>query len=339
MRVAALEGQFGLDHLNMVDRSVPDPGPGEVLVQIKAVSLNFRDWLLICGIYYPRQTFPIVPCADAAGVVEAVGEGVTRFKPGDRVVNLFTEDWLSGPAGPEVFGNTRGARHLDGVLAEYVAFREQTLLPLPDYLDFEEGACLPCAGVTAWSAIHNACHLLPGATVVVQGTGGVAVFAAQFAKMAGAKLALLSSSDEKLAALSKLEPDFTINYNETPNWAKTIREEFAPDGADLIIEVGGEKTLEQSVRGVRAGGTVALIGVLSGAIAPLNLPLIVMRQVRLQGITVGSRRDMEDMICAMATHKMKPHIHQIFAFEDYRAAFEQMQKGGQIGKIVVSMNT
>ena len=338
MRAAVLDPGFGLDNLTIVSQPVPEPEPGEVLVRVKALSLNFRDWLLVGGIYNPKQTFPIIPCSDCAGVVEAIGAGVTNFRPGDRVVNLFMERWLAGPAEPAVFGGTRGAFDQSGVLAEYVTFDEHTLLPAPDYLSFEEAACLPCAGLTAWSAIETTGHVKPGDSVVVQGTGGVAVFAAQFTRMAGARLALLSSSNDKIAALSYLEPDLAINYTETPDWDRAIRREFAKDGADLIIEVGGEKTIERSLRAVRIGGTLALIGVLSGAIAPVNLPLVVMRQVRLQGVTVGSRQDMADMIRALSTHKVKPHIHQVFAFDDYRAAFEQMSKGGQIGKIVISMD-
>lgn len=338
MRKAVLGNAFGLDNLALVECDRPQPGHGEVCVRIGAVSLNYRDLLFVEGTYNPKAPLPAVPVSDCAGVVEAVGPGVADLKVGDRVVNVFMEDWPGGPAAPGLLSGSRGGGDKDGCLAEYVLFDERALLRVPDYLSLNEAACLPCAAITAWSAVACQDVVKPGASVLVQGTGGVALFALQFAKLMGARVALVSSSDEKLAAVSDLKPDYGLNYGDEPRWAKPAREALAPDGFDLIVEVGGGTTLEQSLRAVRVGGTVAMIGVLSGATAPLNLPLAVMRQVRLQGVTVGSRAAMKDMLAAIDVHQVHPRIHEVVPFERYREAFELMKAGGHVGKIVVAVD-
>ncbi|MEM1046591.1 MAG: NAD(P)-dependent alcohol dehydrogenase [Pseudomonadota bacterium] len=335
-RAVVLDG-FGIDNMRFDMRPMPHPAPGEVLVRIAAVSLNYRDYLLMKGVYNPRQAMPVIPCSDGAGVVEAVGEAVTAFKPGDRVVNVFMANWPAGEPTSDMLSETRGGPGGDGFLSTHTLCEERALLPVPADLSLNEAATLPCAGITAWNAVIAEADVPPGGTVLVQGTGGVSLFAAQFAKAAGARLAVLSSSDEKLAAIADLKPDFTLNYRETPKWAKAVREGFAPDGVDLIVEVGGEETLEQSLRAVRTSGTLAMIGVLSGAIAPVNLPLVVMRHVRLQGITCGSRQNMVDMLAAIGHHGLRPRISHVFAFERYREAFETMGAGGHIGKIVIEV--
>lgn len=335
-RAVVIDG-FGIDNLRFDDRTVPAPSGREVLVRIDAVSLNFRDYLLMNGTYNPRQDMPVVPCSDGAGTVEAVGDAVTAFKPGDRVVSVFMRNWPAGEASAEMLAETRGGPGGDGFLASYTLCDESALLAVPDSLSQNEAATLPCAAITAWNAVVEETDLRPGGTVLLQGTGGVSLFAAQFAKILGARVALLSSSDEKLDAVSDLEPDFTLNYRDTPKWARAVREEFAPDGVDLVVEVGGEATLEQSLRAVRASGTIAMIGVLSGAIAPVNLPLVVMRRVRLQGITCGSRQDMERMLAAIRHHGIKPKISHVFQFDRFRDAFETMGSGGHVGKIVIEV--
>jgi NADPH:quinone reductase-like Zn-dependent oxidoreductase len=338
MRAIVLDGGFGLENLRMIDRPVPEPGIGQVRVKIKAVSLNYRDLLLVQGKYNPRQTFPVIPASDCAGVVDAVGPGVDTWSPGDRVVNQFIENWMAGPVVPGALSESRGGPGGDGVLCDSACFDGKSLLPIPQYLSFVEAATLPCAGLTGWSAIYKSGVMRPGASVVVQGTGGVAVFAIQFAKLAGARVAVVSSSDEKLAAIAGLRPDFTLNYSQTPDWGKAIRSDFAGAGADVIIEVGGEKTLQQSLRAVRGGGTVCLIGVLSGAIAPLNLPLVVMRHVRLQGITVGSHQDMVEMMAAMSVHELRPVIGRQLDFDAFIEGFEALKSGRHVGKIVLTLD-
>lgn len=337
MRRIELGPDFGLDNLRIIEAEPPLPGPGEVLVRVAAASLNFRDHLFVAGQYDPRAKLPAVPVSDCAGTVVGTGPGAFRFKAGDRVVNLFMEDWPSGPARRDFLAGGRGGGGRPGVLSDYVVFREEALLPVPASLTLEEAACLPCAGVTAWCAIFCDDTLRPGGTVVVQGTGGVALFALQFAKAAGLRVALLSSSDEKLAAVADLGADVAINYRDTPDWSKPVRAALGGDGVDLVVELGGETTLAQSLRAVRVGGTVAMIGVLSGAVAPLALPLVVMRQVRLQGVTTGSRTDMEAMLAAIELHGIKPRIHRVFPFEDYAAAFQLMGAGGHVGKIVIAL--
>lgn len=335
-RAVVLDG-FGIDKLRYDDRPVRAPEGSQVLVRIGAVSLNYRDYLLVKGVYNPRQAMPVIPCSDGAGTVEAVGDTVTAFKPGDRVVNVFMANWPGGQPTANMLSETRGGPGGDGFLTTHTLCEESALLPVPETLSLAEAATLPCAGITAWNAVIAESDLAPGGTVLLQGTGGVSLFAAQFAKIAGARVAILSSSDKKLAAIADLHPDFTLNYRETPKWARAVRESFAPDGVDLVVEVGGEATLEQSLRAVRASGTVAMIGVLSGAIAPINLPLVVMRHVRLQGITCGSRQDMIEMLAAIEQHRIKPKISHRFGYDQYRDAFETMGQGGHIGKIVVEV--
>ncbi len=337
MRAVVLDGDFGFDKLRVDERPKPRPGPGEVLVRIAAVSLNYRDVLLIKGAYNPRQAFPVVPVSDAAGTVEAIGPDVTRFKPGDRVVNLFVEDWMAGPPNAEVLGSIRGGPGGDGVLADYAVFPETGLLPVPDHLSLAEAATLPCAGLTAWNAVIEQGGIRPGGSVVIEGTGGVALFALQFAKLAGARTMALSSSDNKLEWITDLGADETVNYGEVPDWWRAVREKMDAEGVDLVVDLGGAATLENALRAVKPGGTIALIGVLSGAHAPLNLPLAVMRQVRLQGITCGSRLDMVRMLGAIATHRLKPWIHETFALENFQDAFALMRKGGHVGKIVIAV--
>jgi NADPH:quinone reductase-like Zn-dependent oxidoreductase len=269
-----------------------------VLVRLKAATLNYRDLLLVEGVYNPKQRLPIVPVSDGAGIVEEIGAGVTRFRPGDRVVTVLFQGWIGGEPTAAKLATGLGAG-LDGVLCEYRVFDEAGLLPVPDYLSDAEAAALPCAGVTAWNAVVTLGRIRPGDVVLVQGTGGVALFALQCAKFAGATVILTSSDDAKLARGKALGADHLINYKAEPEWSRPVKALTNGRGADLIIEIGGAGTLAQSIRAVRVGGTIAMIGVLAGAAASdIPLPLVVMRQVRLQGITLGSREDFETMLRA-----------------------------------------
>jgi NADPH:quinone reductase-like Zn-dependent oxidoreductase len=308
-----------------------------VLVRITVATLNYRDLLVVEGRYNPKLRLPLIPVSDGAGVVEAVGDGVTRFRPGDRVVPIFFQGWFEGEPSAAKIATGLGA-HLDGVLCEHRVFDEAGLLPIPEGLTDAEAAALPCAGVTAWSAVVKLGGVRPGDTVLVQGTGGVALFALQFAKLVGATAILTSSSDEKLAKAKDLGADHLINYRAEPDWSRPVKALTDGRGADLVIEIGGAGTLEQSLRAVRVGGTIAMIGVVAGAAASaVPLPLVVMRQVRLQGVTLGSREDFEALLRAYATTRLHPVLDRRFAFEDAPAAFARMKAGEHFGKIVIEV--
>jgi NADPH:quinone reductase-like Zn-dependent oxidoreductase len=288
------------------------------------------------GTYNPKLRLPLVPVSDGAGVVEAVGDGADRFKPGDRVVTVFFQGWLEGEPTTEKLATGLGA-HLDGVLCEYRVFDQSGLLPLPDYLSDAEAAALPCAGVTAWSAIVRLGSIKPGDMVLVQGTGGVALFALQFAKLIGATVILTSSSDAKLIRAKELGADHLINYRTEPDWSRSVKSLTNGRGVDLVVEIGGAGTLEQSIRAVRVGGTIAMIGVVAGAAASaIPLPLVVMRQVRMQGVTLGSRADFEAMLRACNRVRLRPVLDECrFAFEEVPAAFARLKAGEHFGKIAV----
>jgi NADPH:quinone reductase-like Zn-dependent oxidoreductase len=304
-----------------------------------AASLNYRDTLVIRGGYGPRVTLPLVPVSDGAGTVERAGEGVRDVKPGDRVAPLFFQDWQGGPPSPEKFFRTLGGP-VDGALADCMCVDAAGVARVPPHLSEAEAACLPCAGLTAWSAIAgvdgDGSGVRAGETVVVQGTGGVALFALQFAKLAGARVILTSSSDEKLARGRALGADETINYRTTPEWDRVVKDMTGGVGCDLIVELGGAETLPKAIRAVKAGGRLALIGVLSGAAATIALPLVVMRQVRLQGIAVGSKDGFEAMARAMTVHGIRPVIDRTYGFEAAPAAFAAAHAGGHFGKLVIS---
>lgn len=329
--------KFGLDNLTLAERPDPQPGHGQVLIRIKAVSLNFRDHLMVAGAYNPKQKLPLIPCSDGAGEVVAVGPGVTRVKAGERVMGAFSQTWIAGePMRAKLAGTLGGP--LDGMLAEQVVLHEEGVTPIPAHLSYEEGAALPCAAVTAWHALVVQGGLKAGDTVLVQGTGGVSIFALQFAKMFGARVIVTSSSDEKLAKAKAMGADGLINYKTTPDWEKPARELTGGVGLDHIIEVGGAGTLGKALKCVRIGGIVHVIGVLSGnAPSDFSVIPILMQNVRLQGVLVGSRETFEQMNKAIAQNGLKPAIDRTFPFAEARAAFAHMGAGAHFGKIVVTV--
>src|SRR5271165_4262538 len=262
--------KFGLDGLGMAERADPTPGHGEVLVRVGASSINFRDLMMLRGMYNPKQKLPLIPNSDGAGTVAAVGPGVTRFREGDRVAGIFSQGWLAGPPAREKMTATLGSP-LDGMLTELRALNQDGLVHTPKHLSDQEAACLPCAGVTAWSALIEHGCLKPGDTVLLQGTGGVSIFALQFAKLAGARVIVTSSSDEKLERAKALGADATINYRQTPDWAAAARELTGGRGVDHVVEVGGAGTFQQSITACALGGAIAVIGVLSGFVKDLNV--------------------------------------------------------------------
>ena len=336
MKCYELQGPGGVDALALVDKPVPQAGPGEVLVRLKAATLNYRDLLTVKGGYGSRQKFPLVPVSDGAGVVEAVGAGVKHFAAGDRVIGSFFESWLGGEPSETRMRAALGGS-VDGVLTEYRAFPAHALVRTPDHLSDIEAAALPCAGLTAWSAVVKLGDIKPGQTVLTQGTGGVSLFALQFAKMCGARVIATSSSDTKIVRLKQLGADVTLNYKTTPDWGKKARE-LTGRGVDLVVEVGGVGTLNESIRATRIGGTIAFIGVLAGpASSDTRLPLMVMQQQRLQGVTVGSIEDLQALCDGISMHGVKPVIDKVFAFDQVKDAFAHMASGAHFGKVAIAI--
>jgi len=331
-----MQGPSGIDGLALVDKPVPTRGKGEVLVRLKAATLNYRDLLTVKGGYGSRQKFPLVPVSDGAGVVEAVGPGVRTFASGDRVIGSFFEGWIGGEPSEEKMRTALGGA-VDGVLTEYRVFPAAALVKTPDHLSDVEAASLPCAGLTAWSAVVKLGGVKPGQTVLTQGTGGVSMFALQFAKMCGARVIATSSSDAKLERLKALGADVVLNYKALPDWGKKARE-LTTRGVDLVVEVGGVGTLNESIRATRIGGSIAFIGVLAGTPpADLRIPLMVMQQQRLQGVTVGSVEDLQSMVDAISVNRMKPVVDRTFAFDEVKDAFKHMASGAHFGKIAIAI--
>jgi len=327
---------FGIDNLELVTLPDPQPQRGEVLVRVHAVSWNYRDLMIVEGRYNPKMHLPRIPCSDGAGEVVAVGEGVTRVKAGDRVAGIFMQNWIDGePDAAKIRGALGG--DIDGMLAEFVVLKEQGLVQFPAFLSYEEAATLPCAAVTAWNALHRGQAVTAGDTVVVQGTGGVSIFALQFAKLLGARVLGTSSSDAKLERARQLGLDAGLNYRQHPEWDKWVVEQTGGQGADRVIEVGGAGTLNRSLRALRIGGALSQIGVLSPTGESVEISLLLHRQVRLCGIYVGSRADFEMMNRAIFQHKLKPVVDEVFSFGDVREALRRMQSGSHFGKLVTSV--
>lgn len=327
---------FGLDNLAVAERPDPRPGDlrmGQVLLKMRAASLNYRDLLTVQGKYNPKQKLPLIPCSDGVGEVLELGEGVTRVRAGDRVCPIFAQQWIAGEPTREKARSTLGGP-LDGTLAELMTVDQEGVVKIPDHLTDEEAASLPCAAVTAWNAL-TAAGVKAGDTVLVQGTGGVSLFALQFAKTLGARVIATSSSDAKLARVRELGAAEGINYRENPDWGTRARELTGGIGVDLVIEVGGAGTLDQSLRAVRYGGAISLIGNLAGIDAQVRLTLIFMQRIRLLGIFVGHRESFEEMNRAIAVHRMRPVVDRVFPLEETRDAFELMAVGGHFGKICV----
>jgi NADPH:quinone reductase-like Zn-dependent oxidoreductase len=334
MKAWEVQGTFGLDSLTLVERPEPKPGPGQVLLRMRALSLNFRDLLVVKGLYNPKLRLPLTPLSDGVGEVVGLGEGVTRVKAGDRVAGIFMQEWLDGDLTEAKVKSALGGGGV-GLLAEYVALDQDGVVHVPEHLTDEEAATLPCAGVTAWHALIRAGGLKPGDSVLTQGTGGVSLFALLFAKLGGARVLLTSSSDEKLARARELGADEGINYKSTPDWDARVRELTGGVGVDHVVELGGAGTLPQSLRAVRVAGSISLIGVLTGGGGQVNPLPVLMKNVRVQGIYVGSRAMFEAMNRAVAAHRLRPVVDRVFPFLEAPAAFRHMESGAHFGKICI----
>jgi NADPH:quinone reductase-like Zn-dependent oxidoreductase len=320
--------------LDFVERPTPTPGPGEVLVGVRAVSLNYRDLMMVKGLYSSRMALPRIPCSDGAGEVVAVGAGVTMWKAGDRVAGIFMQNWIDGPLTPAKAKGALGG-DIDGMLADYVVLHEIGLVPIPEHLSFQEAATLPCAAVTAWNALA-AGDVTPGSTVLLQGTGGVSLFALQFAKLRGARVLGISSSDEKLERARNLGLDAGLNYQTNLGWERWAYEQTDGAGVDLVIDVGGMGTLGQSLRSIRTGGTVAQVGVLASAAEPIPIPLILHKTAHIHGIYVGSRHDFLEMNRAIDYAQLRP-IGEEFHWTQAREVLERMEEGSHFGKLVLTI--
>lgn len=327
---------FGIANLALIDEPPPEPAPGEVLVRVHAVSLNYRDLMTVRGAYNPRLALPRIPLSDGAGEVVAIGEGVTQFAVGERVAAIFMQNWLDGAPTAAKYKGALGG-DIDGMMRQYVTLPETGLVPIPAYLSYEQAATLPCAAVTAWNALLAA-GLKSGDTVLIQGTGGVSIFALQFAKAMGARALGTSSSDAKLERAVALGLDAGVNYRSRPEWADWALEQTGGEGVDLVVEVGGAGTFPQSLKAARIGGTVAQIGVLSQSNEPVAIPLILRKQLNVRGIYVGSRVHFEAMNRALVQTRLAPVIDQVYTLDQARQGFEAMANGSHFGKLVVRMD-
>ncbi len=325
----------GPEALRLVELPEPKPARGQVLVRVRSTSLNYRDLLVSDG-RHGKVALPLIPLSDGAGEIAAVGEGVMHWKTGDRVAGTFFQSWQSGPFRREM-ANTALGGALNGMLAGYVALSADGVVATPPHLSFEEAATLPCAALTAWQALVTRGNVSADETVLLLGTGGVSIFALQFAKMHGARVIITSSSDEKLARAKSLGADETINYRITPDWEEEVFRLTDKAGVDQVVEVGGTGTFVKSLRSVSPGGQVHLVGGVSGFTADVPLTEIIRKLVIVRGIYVGSRAMFEAMTRAITLHQTKPAVDRVFEFAAAPAAYQYQQSGKHFGKVVISV--
>jgi NADPH:quinone reductase-like Zn-dependent oxidoreductase len=337
MRLYQLGKLGNLDGLKLIEAEDPRPGAGQVVVSIRACALNHRDLNIISGTYTSVALKPgAIPLSDGAGEVTAVGQGVTRWKVGDRVAPIFVQRWLGGDLLPEYMPSALGGPS-DGVLAEQIVMNEEGLVRIPSHMNFEQAATLPCAAVTAWNAALVKGALQPGRTLVTLVTGGVSLFAAQFAMMTGARVIATTGSDEKVARLQELGIADVINYRTVPDWDARVRELTGGRGADLVVEVGGPGSMARSIAAIRYCGHISVVGNLAGK-AMIDPGALFAKRASMCGIQVGSRDMFEAMNLAIEVGKLKPVIDRVFAFSDARAAYEYLMTGKHFGKVVISVS-
>lgn len=334
MRAIVLNGGFGLERLALEERALPSPGPNEVLVRVRAVSLNYRDLMMVRGQYDPRVKLPLIPCSDASGEVIALGEGASRFELGAQVCPIFARGWYDGPPTRDTPRSALGGPN-DGTLSEYIVAHEQDLVAPPAHLDHVQASTLACAGVTAHRALFEEGHVGTGSRVLVIGTGGVSTFAIQLAHAAGAEVFVTGRNAEKLARTRALGADHVTTAEA--GFGLTVRKLAGGDGVDLVVEVGGAGTLAESLRAVRASGTIALIGVAANVTEAPSLVPIVMRNIRVQGMLVGPRSTFERLVAAYAKYALEPVVDRVFPFAETRQAFEHLQSGKHFGKVCIEL--
>jgi len=335
MRIVELT-RFGVEHLHIVEADVPEAAAGQVLVKFGAASVNYRDYQIVSGEFAPDQPLPIIPFSDGAGEVVSVGRGVTRFAPGDRVAPLFFPNWTAG----EALGSERSVSsglEAPGVLREYGVYGQEQVARVAHHLTDEEAACFPCAGLTAWTCLVSLAKIRARDTVLVQGTGGVALFALQFAKALGADVIITSGSDDKLARAQELGADHCINYGSTPHWGELARELTGGRGVDAVVEIGGKGTLPQSVVAIRRGGHVNIVGYLAGIELGLTVFDLIERNAHLHGVSVGNAEGFDAMMKFVATHTIRPVIDKSYAFEEADTALRDIVRGEHFGKLIVKI--
>jgi len=335
MKAIALENAFGIENVRVIERPDRKAGIGEVLLKMKAWSLNYRDLLVAKGLYNPKLKLPFVPLSDGVGEVLAAADGVTRVKVGERVAGCFMQRWMTGEP-TEAGAKSALGGAIEGLAAEQVVLHEDGVVGIPAHLSDAEAATLPCAALTAWNALVTQGHIKAGDTVLIQGTGGVSIFALQFARLLGARVIVTSSSNTKLDRVKKLGASDGINYKETPNWEEKVRELTGGAGVDHVVEVGGAGTFNQSLKAVRLGGRISLIGVLAGK-GDVNLTPILMKSVCVQGIFVGSREMFEAMNRAIALHELRPVVDRVFDLKDIQAALKHMESRAHFGKVCIAI--
>jgi NADPH:quinone reductase-like Zn-dependent oxidoreductase len=335
MKAYQLQAYNSLDALQLIDLPEPRVGGNDVLVKIRANSINYRELIILRRGYDRNKKLPVIPASDGVGEVVDIGENVTTWQKGDRVASIFFQDWTSGRATETQMNKALGGG-IDGTLAEYVVFPEHGLVKIPEHLSYEEAATLPCAALTAWNSLSTG-GLIPGQTVLTLGTGGVSIFALQFAKLFGAKVIITSSSDEKLDRAIALGADATINYQTHPEWQDKVRYLTNGRGVDQVVEVGGAGTFERSLASACLGGYIGVIGVLSGFGAANFTPATAFfNQLRIQGIYVGNRQMFEEMNAAISLHRLKPIVEQVVPFSEAKKAYELLESSKHFGKIVIS---
>ncbi|HEX4351076.1 MAG TPA: NAD(P)-dependent alcohol dehydrogenase [Verrucomicrobiae bacterium] len=336
MRAYQLIASNGPESLKLNQLGEPQPAPGQVLVRVHATSLNYRDLMVATGRYGAHVPLPLIPLSDGAGEIVAVGAGVTRWKAGDRVAGTFFQNWQGGAMRRDAFGSALGGA-INGMLAEFVALSADGVIAIPPHLSFEEAATLPCAALTAWHALVTSGNISAGQTVLVLGTGGVSIFALQFAKMHGARVIITSSSDAKLARAKALGADETINYRATPDWEKEVFRLTDKAGADHVVEVGGTDTFPKSLRALALGGTISVIGGVSGFTSEVPLGDILGKSAVIRGIYVGSHEMFSAMNRAVSLHQLKPVIDRAFPFSEAPAAYRHQESGAHFGKVVITV--
>lgn len=331
MKAFEIGDSFGVDSLKLAERPEPTAGPGQVVLKMKAFSINYRDLLVVDGVGRWKPAPGRVPVSDGVGIVAAAGSGVSRVNVGDRVAPIFYPKWLEGRVAAEKMGHALGGAAADGVLAEYTVFDETSVVRLPAHLGDEEAATLPCAGVTAWNALLTFGDVTPGDSVVVLGTGGVSIFALQFARSRGARVIVTSSSDQKLERAKQLGAAAVINYKSKANWAKAVVELTNGVGADYVVDtVGG---LKESIAAVRLGGAVAFVGLLVGMTSEVDLVAFMGKSARIEAVDVGSREIFEAMNKAIEFHAMRPVIDRVFGFTELPEALNYLREARHFGKV------
>lgn len=326
---------FGAEHLTVTEVAKPEPGPGEVLIKFESVSVNPRDAQIIAGQFTPNISFPLVPMSDGAGRVEAVGQGVTRVQEGDLVTPTFFPNWLSGEAlqGERAVS---GGLETAGTLREYGVYSQEAVVVAPKHLTAAEAACYPCAGLTAWTSLVNRSGIGEGDTVLVQGTGGVAMASLQVAKALGAAVIIISSSDDKLARASELGADHCINYQDNPDWGQAAYD-IAGHGVDAVVEIGGSGTLENSLAAIRHGGHLNIIGYMAGVDMGITVFPLIIKSANLHGIGTGNRDDYEALLRCVEQHALRPVIAEHFSMDNSAEAIAALGNNSPLGKVVIDI--